>query len=86
MPLDAAELSDVEALLAETGEPAHVVTALRHRFPSLTVTQCDPSDVDLETPFREMERVSLYLVDGMDHCWRLTTDTARATGFVVVAT
>jgi hypothetical protein len=52
----------------------------------MTVTQCDPSDIDLETPFRVLAGVSLYLVDGMDHCWRLTTDATRATGLVVVAT
>jgi hypothetical protein len=86
MPLDAAELTAIEALLAATAEPAHAVADLRRCFPGLTVTQCDRSDVDLETPFRTIARVSIYLVDGTDHCWRLTTDTARATGLVLVAT
>ena len=86
MSLDAAELMEIEAMLATSAEPAQVIAGLRGRFPALTVTQCDPSDVDLETPFRTMARFSLYLVDGVDHCWRLTTETARATGLVVVRT
>jgi hypothetical protein len=85
MPLDASELTAIDALLAEAATPA-LVADLRRRFPGMTVTQCDPSDVDLEAPFRVAAGVSLYLVDGMDHCWRLTTDAARATGLVVVAT
>jgi hypothetical protein len=86
MPLDSAELSEIDTLLTLTADPGLAVAALRQRFPRLTVTRCDASDVDVETPFRTLARVSLYLVDSSDHCWRLTTDAARATGLVVVGT
>lgn len=79
MPLDTTELTEIEALLGLAAEPALVMADLRRRFPRLTVTMCDPSDVDLVTPFRSTRHFSLYLVDGTDHCWRLTTDAARAT-------
>jgi hypothetical protein len=85
MALGATDLADIEALLNTQVAPAQAAAELRRRFPALTITQCDPSDVDLETPFREWPRFSLHLVDGSDHCWRLTPDAARATGLVVVA-
>ncbi len=85
MGLGATDLADIEALLNTQVAQVPVVAALRRRFPALTVTQCDASDVDLETPFREFPGFSLYLVDRADHCWRLTPDAARATGLVVVA-
>jgi hypothetical protein len=84
MALSATDLADIEALLNTQDVPANVVTELRRRFPTMTVTRCDPSDVDLETPFREWPACSLYLVDSADHCWKLTADAARATGLVVV--
>jgi aspartokinase-like uncharacterized kinase len=85
MALSTTELAEIEAVLDTEAEPARVVADLRRRFPALTVTQCDPSDLDNETPFRAWSRFSLYLVDSADHCWRLTSDAARATGLVVVA-
>jgi hypothetical protein len=86
MPLDAADLLDIETLLSEADDSFHLFARVRQRFPTLTVTRCDPSDVDLETPIRATPRFSVYLVDGVDHCWRLTTDVARATGLVLVST
>jgi hypothetical protein len=86
MPLNAGELTVIETMLTETADPGQAAASLRRRFPGMTVTRCDASDVDVETPFRTVGGVSLYLVDGSDHCWRLTTDATRATGLVVVAT
>ncbi len=61
-----------------------MLTALRQQLPKLSLTRCDASDIDAETPFRAFPRFTLYLVDGADHCWKLTSDPARATGLVVV--
>jgi hypothetical protein len=55
----------------------------RQHFPALTLTRCDAADVDAEIPFREYPGVSLFLVDAHDHCWRITSDPARATGIVL---
>jgi hypothetical protein len=85
MALGATDLVEIAAVLDAQAEPAGAVADLRRRFPALTVTRCDPSDLDLETPFHAGARFSLYLVDSTDHCWRLTSDAARATGLVVVA-
>jgi hypothetical protein len=83
--LSTSDLADIEALLAAQPEPSLAVTALRRRFPKMAVTQCDPSDVDLETPFRTWAGFALHLVDSADHCWRLTDQTERATGLLLVA-
>jgi aspartokinase-like uncharacterized kinase len=84
MALGAAELGEIETLLAApVGTGVAVTAALRRRFPALTVTVCDESDIDAETPFRALPGALLYLVDNADHCWRLTADPARATGLVV---
>jgi hypothetical protein len=82
MSLESHEIADIEYLLVSASAET-VFAVLRDRFPDLSLTRCDPSDIDTETPFREYGRYSLYLVDGADHCWRLTSDPTRATGLVV---
>ena len=61
-----------------------VLATLRRQLPGLSLTQCDPSDIYAEAPFRDYPRFSVYLVDGSNHCWTITTDSAKATGLVVV--
>lgn len=85
MGLSAEELAGIDALLGATDADALAVAAIRQRFPRLSITRCDPSDLNDETPFRDYERFDLYLVDGSSHCWRLTQNEAEATGLVVVA-
>ncbi len=36
-----------------------------------------------EEPFRQLAARNLYLVDGRNHCWRITRDPATATGVVL---
>ncbi|ODR95063.1 hypothetical protein AUC70_04805 [Methyloceanibacter stevinii] len=73
----------IEGLLGQAkGEPG-AVDAVRAQFPDLSMTRCDQSDVDAEDPFREYPDFNLYLVDGTDHCWRLTADPSAATGIVI---
>ncbi len=88
MGLGIDELGAIEELLgtepvASSGGDAQALAGFRRRFPRLSVTQCDASDVDIETPFRVYPGVSLLLVDASDHCARFTSDPARATGIVV---
>lgn len=82
MAINAEEMDDIDKLLAAAPTEA-VLGELRERFPDLSITRCDASDIDTETPFREYGRYSLYLVDRADHCWRLTGDPDRASGLVV---
>jgi hypothetical protein len=83
MPLGPDDLAEIDGLLGSAGAADHAVQALRAQFPEMSLTRCDQSDVDTDEPFREYPRFNLYLVDGADHCWHLTTDPAAATGLVV---
>lgn len=84
MGLSADDLNEIESVLASSDADIRALADLRRRFPKLSLTRCDASDLDAQTPFRAYRRFDLHLVDGMDHCWRLTSDPSRATGIVVV--
>ena len=82
MGLSENDLATIDSMLA-AGADASALAAFRERFPGLSLTHCDASDIDAETPFREYPGLTLFLVDANDHCWRITADPARATGIVV---
>jgi hypothetical protein len=82
MGLSDHDFAAIDTMLAGGGD-ASGLADFRRRFPSLSLTRCDVSDVDAETPYREYPGLSLFLVDAHDHCWRITSDPARATGIVV---
>ncbi len=84
MGLSQADIAEIESLLAGEVADATARAELRRRFPCLSVTRCAASDLGAETPFRKQPGFSLYLVDGRDHCWRLTDDPDCATGLVIV--
>jgi hypothetical protein len=82
MALGADELLEIEQALSAPGADARVVAQLRSRFPNLSWTRCDASDVT-EEPFRSYSRFDVHLVDRTDHCVQITADPARATGIVL---
>ena len=85
MPLTLHQLEQIDDVLAGAPDGALAMAALRQRLPGLRVTECDASDVDCETPFRGYGAFDLHLVDGRDHCWRLTIDPDVATGVMIAA-
>lgn len=82
MALAADELLVIDEVLSAPGADARVVSQLRSRFPHLSWTRCDASDVT-EEPFRTYSRFDVHLVDRSDHCVQITADPARATGIVL---
>jgi hypothetical protein len=82
MALSPDVLTEIEQALSAPDVDAAAVAALRGRFPHLSWTRCDASDV-VETPFRSLARFDLHLVDTADHCVQITTDPERATGIIV---
>lgn len=82
MALDADELMEIDRVLSEPDVDARVFTELRHRFPHLSWTKCDLTDV-AETPFRSYPRFEIHLVDRTDHCLQITADPTRASGIVL---
>jgi hypothetical protein len=83
MGLSAEDIAGIDALLAAPGGAAQAFATLRERFPGLSVTRVDASDLDLESPFRQYEGFDLYLVDGSNHCWSLTDSPGNATGVAI---
>ena len=83
MTLGADHLTRMDALLRECGGELPAGVELRRDFPGVQITRCDASDMGVEQPFREYPGYQLYLVDGNDHCWRMTLDPERATGVVI---
>lgn len=82
MALRPDELLEIDGVLSAPDADARVFAQLRSRFPHLSWTKCDASDVP-ETPFRTFSRFELHLVDRSDHCVQITADPARATGIVL---
>lgn len=83
MPLSEEAISKIERALGLANADFQAVAGLRGHLPGLSLTRCDLADLGVETPFREYPRFNVYLVDGSDHCWRITADPARATGLVL---
>jgi len=82
MALGPDELLQIDEALSAPGVDAGVFAQLRSRFPHLSWTRCDASDVT-ESPFRTYSRFEVHLVDRSDHCVQITADPARATGIVL---
>ena len=84
MALGADELSEIDRVLCGPEAGSSAVAELRRRFPHLSWTRCDASDVTDE-PFRVYSDFDMHLLDRTDHCVQITTDPARATGIVLAA-
>lgn len=82
MAVSANELAEIEQVLSAPHLDAQAFLELRRRFPHLSWTRCDASDV-VETPFRSLAGFDIHLLDSADHCSHLTVDPDRATGIVL---
>lgn len=65
------------------GTNEDTITALRQRFTDVHFTYCMDDDIPNDDPVLERPGFNLYLVDGREHCLRLTRDATAATGVVV---
>lgn len=83
MPFSHEEMSRLESLLHDAAGVPQAAAQVPCLFPGKSVTRCDASDMGAESPFRRFDAFDLYLVDGRDHCWRITGDPAEATGIVL---
>lgn len=82
MALSDAQLERIEQFLL-TEVTRFSVAAFRTEFPGVALTRCDAGDVQGAAPFRSHQEFDLYLLDTREHCVRLTTDPAAATGVVL---
>jgi hypothetical protein len=82
MALSVDELMEIDRMLSAPNADAGVFAELRRRFPHLSCTRCEASDVT-EPPFRSYARFDVHLLDSVDHCAHITLDPTRATGIVL---
>jgi hypothetical protein len=82
MTLSTADLTEIDKVISVLQADAQVFAELRRRFPHLSWTWCDASDV-AEEPFRSYPRFDVHLLDSADHCSHITADPTRATGIVL---
>ncbi len=83
MPITPEQIEHIDALLASASADAATAVAIRQLVSGATVTRCDPADMTDEVPFRSYCSCNLYLLDGRDHCMRVTSDPSVATGFIL---
>lgn len=77
------QLAGIAGWLQEHGAEESDLPALRQSYPDMHFTWCMDDDVCCDTAALESEAFNLYLVDGHDHCLKLTTDPSAATGVVI---
>lgn len=82
--LTAEKLSEIETMLGDPNAEPSVLADFRQKFPGVSLTRCDASDVDGEKPYKQFPRFTLYLVSAINHCVSITPDPAYATGIIVV--
>ena len=85
MAIGVQQLAQIDALLLDGAADRDTLTRLRALGGGLTATSCDASDLADEPPFRSYARCAVYLLDGRDHCMKITNDPMAATGLVLVA-
>jgi hypothetical protein len=78
------KLAEIEALLSAPDADASALADFRQRFPGVSFTRCDPTDVDGEKPYKEFTKFNLYLVSAVNHCVTMTRDPEVATGIIIV--
>jgi hypothetical protein len=80
MAVSAEELAEIDRILSHEAPVA--LSDLRSKFPHLSWTKCDASDV-VEEPFRSYRHCDVHLLDAADHCVQVTSELSRATGLIL---
>lgn len=83
MGIGVEQLTQIDEFLETAAADHAAVSGLRRLAPGLTAMRLDRTDVRDETPFRSYANVDLYLLDGRDHCVKITSDPSVATGLVL---
>jgi Family of unknown function (DUF6129) len=78
-----AQLQAVAKRIASAYLDDALITQLRAEFAPLHFTYCYDDDISDRTPVLETEQFNLYLIDGREHCLKMTNDYEAATGIVV---
>jgi len=80
-----ARIEQILRVLNTDGLSERTLARLRRDFCDMHFTLCDDDDMGTARPVQSLPGCNIYLVDGRDHCLRITTDPAAATGVVLAA-
>lgn len=81
--IEPARIQQIVEILRRAGLGAETAPLLREHFPDIHFTQCLDDDLGTVEPYHSDTAFNLYLVDGRDHCLKITGDPACATGLVL---
>lgn len=79
----AVDIELIGAFLEGCKDRSQMTQKFRKQFPGVSLTRCDPYDMSEETPVKSVGGFDLYLVDGRDHCVKITHEADVATGIVL---
>ncbi len=77
------QINDIAHLAETLGVDYAALAHLRQVYPGLYFTHCLDDDINDVEPVLRGAGINLYLVDGRQHCLRLTEDFQAATGVVL---
>ena len=77
------QLDDIARRAETRGMDCAALSHLRQVYPGLYFTHCLDDDINDVEPVLRGAGINLYLVDGRQHCLRLTEDFQAATGVVL---
>jgi len=77
------QLNDIARWAETSGVDYAALSHLRQVYPGLYFTHCLDDDINDAEPVLRGAGINLYLVDGRQHCLRLTEDFQTATGVVL---
>lgn len=83
MAMTSIQLDHIAACLADSTQLSAGIAAARSRYPGLSFTCCDASDMCDAVPYQVFAAFDLYLVDGNAHCWQVSGDPQVATGVLI---
>ncbi|MBY0579637.1 MAG: hypothetical protein K2P57_11390 [Burkholderiales bacterium] len=77
------DIERIGSFLEACEDRSRIVAEFKKQFPGVSLTRCDSQDMSGEIPFKSIPGFDLHLVDGRDHCWKITQEAADATGVVL---
>lgn len=83
MPLTSTDIDTIATCLSSSTQLRAGIAEARSRYPGLSFTCCEATDMASEEPYQVYAAFDLYLVDGSGHCWQLTGDPHTATGILL---
>ncbi|MBL4832602.1 MAG: hypothetical protein JKY26_01400 [Pseudomonas sp.] len=77
-----ADIQSMSEFIRQQGLTEQALAELRQRYQGIHMTWAMDDDISGATPFSEGSDFNVYLVDSSEHCSKLTSNPAQASGLV----